>query len=82
MWKATKPANYRDSLQAFEAILTAAKENLDQTKFEIEDGRTVNGNQTNFKIRSRIIKVGVPMLWFQIEKIGDTDQYYVEMWVS
>lgn len=82
MWKATKPANYRDSLRAFEAILTAAKENLDQTKFEIEDGRTVNGNQTNIKIRSKIIKVGVPMLWFQIQQIGDTDQYYVEMWVS
>jgi tetratricopeptide (TPR) repeat protein len=82
MWKATKSANYRDSLQAFEAILTAAKENLDPTKFEIEDGRTVNGNQTNFKIRSKIIKVGVPMLWFQIQQIGDTDQYYVEMWVT
>lgn len=82
MWKATKPASYRDSLQAFEAILTVAKENLDPTKFDIEDGRTINGNQTNFKVRSKIIKVGVPMLWFQIEKIGDTDQCYVEMWVS
>jgi tetratricopeptide (TPR) repeat protein len=70
IWKATKPANYRDSLQAFEAILTAAKENLDPT------------NQTNIKVRSKIIKVGVPMLWFQIQQVGDTDQYYVEMWVS
>lgn len=82
IWKASKPANYRDSLQAFEAILAAAKENLDPAKFTIEDGRTVNGNQTSIKINSRIIKVGVPMLFFKIQQIEDTQEYYVEMWVT